>query len=56
MHGDLGKLRRFQLRTRWEPWIATGTTVAPDCRASLPMPGLGRSASSPCATARPRST
>ena len=36
-----------QLRTFDEPWIATGTTAAPVCSASLPMPGLGRSDSLP---------
>ena len=34
-----GNCSRFQLRTREEPWIATGTTVAPDSSASRPMPG-----------------
>ena len=42
-----GNCSRFQLRTRDEPWIATGTTVAPDISASRPIPGRTVSESLP---------
>ena len=42
-----GNCSRCQLRTRWEPWIAIGTTGAPVSSARRPIPGLACSASLP---------
>ena len=46
-----GNCSRFQLRTLDEPWIATGTIVAPDSSARRPMPGLAPRRACRCATA-----
>ena len=35
------------MRTFDEPWMATGTIVAPDCSASRPIPGRTESDSLP---------
>ena len=48
-----GKRKRFQRRTPAEPWIATGTTGAPDSSAIRPIPGSARPARR-CASGRPR--
>ncbi len=42
-----GNCSFFQLRTFEDPWIATGTIIAPDSSASRPIPRLGLSESLP---------